>query len=323
MFLRLHRSNVKLTNQSEIYSDCWAFVRKANRLLSRHRLGLPVELPRSHRDLWTFFWAQATAENVFVNIIWTPAHRSLSALTGRELWLAQGNATADLAARVTVNRFVDQSPDYQQLVQRYFLREAAAKKVVKFHHAVALRCVGPHRQNVRTEVVQHPLDRWLLDEPIFLPPMQVDPDVFCPEYAALLQAFFSELQWSPTGASGELTDTSLVELCILATRAIGVYPPIYCGGKWRLVGVDPLASVVDLDVKRLFRTWKRAFAALGCPAGLPFANVRVSTSTCALGVRLTCSGVSGRFAHPNASSQEFVDLCGLSSTLGGIQLPML
>ena len=42
--------------QAEIYSDCWAFVRKANRLLSRHRLGLPVELPKSHRDLWTYFW---------------------------------------------------------------------------------------------------------------------------------------------------------------------------------------------------------------------------------------------------------------------------
>ena len=141
--------------------------------------------------------------------------------------------------------------------------------------------------------------------------------------AALLQAFFSELQWSPTGASGELTDTSLIELCILATQAIGGYSPVYCGGQWRLVGADPLVSVVDLDVKRLFRTWKRAFVALGCPAGLPYAKVGVSTSACALRVRLTCFGVSGCFAHPNASSQEFVDLCGLSSTLGGIQLPML
>ena len=153
------------------------------------------------------------------SIIRTPALRSLSSLTGRELWLARGNAAADLAARATVNRFVDRSSDYQQLVQRYFLREAAAKKIVKFHHAVALRCVGPHRQNAHTEVVQHPIDRWLLDEPIFLPPMQVASDVFCPEYAALLKAFFSELQWSPTGAAGELTDTSLVELCIWLREA--------------------------------------------------------------------------------------------------------
>ena len=68
---------------------------------------------------------------------------------------------------------------------------------------------------------------------------------------------------------------------------------------------------------------EKSIAALSCPAGLPFAKVGVSKSTLTLGVRLSCSGVSGRFSHPNACSEEFVDLCGLSSTLGGIQLPRL
>lgn len=304
-------------DKCEIYSDCWAFVRKANRLLSRHRLGLPIELPKAHRDLWIYFWANATAVNVEVTIIWTPAHRFLSSLTGRELWLAQGNAAADLAARVTVNRFVDNSPDYQQLTHQYFLRKAAAKKVVRYHHTVALRCVESSRQQVRAEVVQHSHELWVLDDPIFLPPVRMDPTAFCPEYVALLAAFFGEVQWSLAGASGELTDTSLVELCVLATRAIGVYPPVYCGGRWRLVGSDPLASV------GLFKTWKRAFASLCWPAGKPFESVGVSLSFATLGVRLSGAGVSGRFVHPGACSQEFVDFCGLSSTLGGIQLPAL
>ena len=116
---------------------------------------------------------------------------------------------------------------------------------------------------------------------------------------------------------------TLLSFCILYIRAIGIFPPVYCGGKWRLVGADPLASVVDLEVTRLFRTWRRIFSALVCPAGLPFVKVKAVTSTAVLGVRLVCTGVSGRFLHPSACSQEFVDLCGLSSTLGGIQLPRL
>ena len=75
-----------MLEQCEIYSDCWAFVWKANRLLSRHRLGLPVELPKSHRDLWSFFWERATAEHVVISIFWTPAHRSLASLSGHELY---------------------------------------------------------------------------------------------------------------------------------------------------------------------------------------------------------------------------------------------
>lgn len=75
----------------------------------------------------------------------------------------------------------------------------------------------------------------------------------------MLKNFFHELQWIPTGDNGALSDTSLLELCVLSIRAIGVLPPFFCGGKWRLVGADPLASVVDLDVVRLFRTWKRIF----------------------------------------------------------------
>ena len=81
--------------------------------------------------------------------------------------------------------------------------------------------------------------------------------------------------------------------------------------------------LVDLDIKRLFKTWKRAFTSLCWPAGKPFESVGVSLSFVTLGVRLSGAGVSGRFVHPGACSQEFVDLCGWSSTLGGIQLPSL
>lgn len=177
-----------------------------------------------------------------------------------------------------------------KLVEKYFLREAVAKKVLRFHHEVALRCVVPHMRDAASDVPHHSDNGWKLDDPVYLPPLLAEAHVVCPEFAAMLKKILHELQWSPTGDNGALSGTSLLELCVLSIRAIGVLAPVFCGGKWRLVGTDPLASVVDLDVVRLFRTWKRIFSALRCPAGLPFENVRSATSTSALGLRLFARG---------------------------------
>ena len=75
-------------SKAHIFSDCWAFVRKANRILSRHNLGLLVSLPKSHRDLWSKFWTAVTAPGCDIRVSWTPAHRSVLKLEGTERWRA-------------------------------------------------------------------------------------------------------------------------------------------------------------------------------------------------------------------------------------------
>ena len=192
---------------------------------------------------------------------WTPAHRALSTLEGHELWLAEGNASADNAARALLKHFCDSSGDYRKHVDRFFLREACAKRVLRYHR-------------------------------------------------------------SPTSGNGALADTSLVELCMLCTRVTGCLPPVLCAGQWRIVGLDDIATVSDFDFKRLFCSWKRVFGGL-IGEGLPFERVDHALSFGRLGIRLSGGGVSGRFTHPLACSQEFVDLCGSSPTLGGVRLPFL
>ena len=312
-----------LFSKCHIYSDCWSFVRKASRLLNRQALGLAVELPRSHRDLWEFFWNNATVVGTEICVQWTPAHRSLSTLEGHELWLAKGNASADSAARALLKHFGDSSGDYRKHVDRFFLREACAKRVLRYHHhEVALRCVyvTPARSESRGQ--SHDPVIWSLDEPEFLPPVAFAPDCICPEYVDRLQAFLREVQWSPTSGNGVLADTSLVELCMLCTRVTGCLPPVLCAGPWRIVGLDDIATVSDFDFKRLFCSWKRVFGGL-IGDGLPFERVDHALSFGRLGIRLSGCGVSGRFTHPLACSQEFVDLCGSSPTLGGVRLPFL
>ena len=159
-------------------------MRKAERLLRRHSLGLIVELPRSHRDLWEFFWHNATENNVEIVVHWTPAHRSLEGLNGHELWAARGNAAADAAAKALLHNFVDTSGDYRALVDRFFLREACARRVLRFHHEVALRCIPSSLVRPESGSGQtHDPAIWSLDAPVFLPPVAYRPDCVCPEYA--------------------------------------------------------------------------------------------------------------------------------------------
>ena len=156
-----------------------------------------------------------------------------------------------------------------KLVEKYSLREAVAEKVLRFHHEVALRCVVPHMRDAASDVPHHSDNGWKLDDPVYLPChlclLRVTLFVLSSQQCS--KKILHELQWSPTGDNGALSGTSLLELCVLSIRAIGVLAPVFGGGNWRLVGADPLASVVDLDVVRLFRTWKRIFSALRCPAG--------------------------------------------------------
>lgn len=42
-----------------------------------------------------------------------------------------------------------------KLVEKYFLREAVAKQVLRFHHKVALRCVVPHMRDAASDVPHH------------------------------------------------------------------------------------------------------------------------------------------------------------------------
>ena len=223
-----------------IYSDCWAMVRKAQRLLSRWELGLPVELPRSHRDLWEFFWERATSNQVEVQIHWIPSHRNLARLDGDELWKARGNAAADDAAKDTVNRFRGVSADYRSLVEAFFRREEAAARIVRFHHEVALRFVAKTTV-VPGDTPQHSEVIWELDDSRFLPPVALDGTPFCPEYVAKLISFFSEVQWSPTGGRGFLQDTSLLELCVCL-----LVPWVVCHPCWWVVFGNLLALMLRL-----------------------------------------------------------------------------
>lgn len=165
------------------------------------------------------------------------------------------NAAADLGAKIPVHRFAERSREYQQIGWEVLFAWGCCQKGVEIssQSRVALCCSAHAGCSVRCP------SSLKLDDPVYLAPLVAEADVVCPELAAMLKNFFHELQWIPTGDNGALSDTSLLELCVLSIRAIGVLPPFFCGGKWRLVGADPLASVVDLDVVRLFRTWKRIF----------------------------------------------------------------
>lgn len=102
-----------------IHSDCKALVRKAERLLHRHRLGLPVTLPKSHRDLWEVFWRNATADQSWVRVVWTPAHRNIRGLTGLEQWKALHNQYADCQAKNACASFVERCPAYSESLVRF------------------------------------------------------------------------------------------------------------------------------------------------------------------------------------------------------------
>ena len=108
----------------------------------------------------------------------------------------------------------------RKLVEKYFLREAVAEKVLRFHHEVALRCVVPHMRDAASDVPHHSDNGWKLDDPVYLPPLLAEADVVCPEFAAMLKKILHELQWSPTGDNGALSGTSLLELCVLPIRAM-------------------------------------------------------------------------------------------------------
>ena len=203
------------------------------------------------------------------------------------------------------------------------MREACAKRVLRYHHEVALRCVSAAPARSESCGQTHDPEIWSLDDPEFLPPVAFRPNCVCPEYVDRLLAFLREVQWSPTSGNGALADTSLVELCILCTRVTGCLPPVLCAGQWRIVGQDEIATVSDFDFSRLFCSWKRVFGGLIDGGDLPFVRVGRALSFGRLGLCLSGVGVSGRFTHPMACSQEFVDLCGSSPTLGGVRLPFL
>ena len=65
---------------------------------------------------------------------------------------------------------------------------------------------------------------------------------------------------------------------------------------------------------------KESLVVIGSRAGVFFVKVSRIESAGALGLRLCGVGVSGRFLHPAACSQEFVQLCGSSPTVGGVRL---
>ena len=305
-----------------IYSDCWAFVRRAARMLDRFRRNLRVSLPKAHRDLWDMFWQNVTAPRVEVYVVWTPAHRQVLKLTGNERWKALHNDCADKFARKTCTDFVDKCPSFRKLVADFHVREKHARGILKYHAQVAYRFVAP-RDRPRVEVSEGPVV--CLDEPSgTLPLVPVDfSEAFCPRYLGLLHSFFSEATWAPSSGQGRLVDTSFVELFVLCTRACGLLPPIRWGNEWRLVDEDQAFAACDLDCLRLFRTWRKAFSVWHGTVGCPFELVSKASSLSLLGVSIVCAGVAGRFLHPLSSSYEVGRVCGSATSLGGMAVPFL
>ena len=225
-------------SKAHIFSDCWALVRKANRLLSRHNLGLLVSLPKSHRDLWSKFWTAVTAPGCDIRVSWTPAHRSVLKLEGTERWRTVHNDFADQHAKKVCSGFVAACSPYRCLVELFHIRESHANKILRYHAQVAYRCVQLRSQGevrVGTDPNICELDggdAWELPEVDF-------GNTFLPEYFVKVDRFFREVNWAPSSGGGTLTDTSLLELYLLCTHAIGILPPVVFGGRWRFVDEGP------------------------------------------------------------------------------------
>ena len=306
-----------------VFSDCWAFVRKATRLLDRRANGLAVTLPKSHRDLWEMFWANVTSASGPVVIRWTPAHRKVEQLSGDEKWKALHNQFADVQAKQACADFVERCPAYVELVEDYFRREGVARNILKFHAQVAYRFVKP-------QASEHASDKDLdnlatLDgdgQGLVLPVGNFD-DSFCPRYFGLVDRFFREATWAPASGNGILTDTSYLELYLMCTWAVGVLPPVYIGDRWQLVDEGRAAAASDLDGLRLFRTWRKVFDKWQLAVGSPLVKVGHCRSLGELGLKVSGAGVEGRFSHPLASVHEVGRACGGATTLGGLSVPFL
>ena len=307
--------------RAELHSDCWAMVRKAGRLLHRFRLGLPVTLPKAHRDLWEVFWQNATAPQSTVKVVWTPAHRDIQSLTGLEKWKALHNQFADCQAKNACASFVERCPAYSELVASFHRREEIARKVLKFHAQVAYRFVSPR---VLEECRGCDLDSFAtLDGAsvsLELPVADFSAS-FCPRYFRLVDQFFREVTWSQSSGNGSLKDTSFLELYILCTRVVGLLPPVFVGQGWEFFDEGRAAAASDLDSLRLFRTWRKVFDKWCLSVGSPFVRVGHCLSLSVLGVRIVGAGVEGRFSHPLASLHEVGRVCGEATTLGGTSVP--
>ena len=269
-----------------IHSDCWAFVRKAGRMLHRFWRGLPVTLPKAHRDLWELFWQNATVAQSSVKVVWTPAHREVTSLTGLERWKALHNQFADCQAKNACASFVERCPAYSELVASFLLREEIACKVLKFHAQVAYRFVNPR---ITEECGPGDLDRLVVLDGVAssleLPVTDLD-GTFCPRYFKLVDRFFREVSWSQTSGEGCLKDTSFLELYILCTRVVGLLPPVFVGQSWELFDEGRAAAASDLDSLRLFRTWRKVFDKWCLNIGSPFVRVGHCLSLSLIGVKI-------------------------------------
>ena len=233
-----------------IHSDCWALVRKAGRMLRRLQIGLPVTLPKAHRDLWELFWRHASADQCSVKLIWTPAHRNIQTLTGLERWKALRNQYADCQAKNACASFVERCPAYSELVSSFLRREEIARKVLKFHAQVAYRFVSPR---VSENCGVGDLDGLVVPDGVSIAlelPVADFSGTFCPRYFQLVDR---EVSWLSTTGNGSLKDTSFLELYILCTRVVGLLPPVFIGQGWELFD-EGRAAASDLDSLRLYRT---------------------------------------------------------------------
>ena len=294
-----------------IYSDCWALVRKASRMLDRHR------------DLWEVFWTNATSARGRVHIVWTPAHRSVEKLQGNEKWRAVHNQFADVQAKRACADFVDRCPAYVVLVEDFYRREDAARKILKFHAQVAYRFVQPQAAEHVSSTDLDSLATLDGEGQLLGLPVGVFVDSFCPRYFHLVDRFFRESVWAPTSGNGLLQDTSYLELYLMCTRAVGLLPPVYVCNSWQLIDEGHAAAASDLEGLRLFRTWRKVFDQWMLAVGSPFVKVGQCRSLGALGVKVSGSGVEGRFSHPLASVHEVGRACGGATTLGGLSVPFL
>ena len=310
-------------HNATIYSDCWAFVRKASRMLSRHANGRLVTLPKSHRNLWEVFWANATSARGTVRIVWTPAHRNVENLQGNEKWRAIHNQFADVQAKRACADFVARCPAYVELVEDFHRREDAARKILKFHAQVAYRFVQP---KAAEHVSLYDLDSLAaLDgegQHLGLPVGDFV-DFFCPRYFGLVDRFFREAVWAPSSGNGSLQDTSYLELYLMCTRAVGLLPPVYVSNGWQLIDEGHVAAASDLDGLPLFRSWRRVFDKWMLAVGSPFVKVGQCRSLSEIDVKVSGAGVEGRFSHPLASVQEVGRACGGATTLSGLSVPFL
>ena len=301
-----------------IHSDCWALVRKAGRMLRRLQIGLPVALPKAHRDLWELFWRHASADQCSVKLIWTPAHRNIQTLTGLERWKALRNQYADCQAKNACASFVERCPAYSELVSSFLRREEIARKVLKFHAQVAYRFVSPR---VSENCGVGDLDGLVVPDGVSIAlelPVADFSGTFCPRYFQLVDR---EVSWLSTTGNGSLKDTSFLELYILCTRVVGLLPPVFIGQGWELFDEGRAAAASDLDSLRLYRTWRKVFDKWCLSVGSPFVKAEHCLSLSLLGVKIVGAGVEGRFLHPLASIHEVGRVCGGATTLGGTSVP--